>query len=199
MPAFFAPERLEQPTFTIRGYLPGDGAALSDAVVPSYAHLRPWLPWPAPEQSVSESEVLVRRFRADLLTGADFTLGIFSPGGDRLLGGTGYHLRGVPLAHAQAEIGMWVRADEAGRGLGTAVLRALLAWGLSDAWPFQRLEWRCDVDNTASVRTAEGAGMRREGVLRGEHCEVSGGRRDTAVFGLLRGDLPGDGAQGATT
>ena len=37
----------------------------------------------------------------------------------RVLGGSGFHLREGPLADGAAEMGMWVRASEAGRGLGT--------------------------------------------------------------------------------
>jgi RimJ/RimL family protein N-acetyltransferase len=188
---FIAPSRLETPDFTVRTYERGDGAALTQAVEPSYDHLRPWLRWPRPTQPVHESEVLVRRFLADHLTNRDHTLGIWSPDGSRLLGGTGFHLRGRPLADRVGEIGMWIRVDAAGQGLGSAVLRAMLRWGFTD-WPFERLEWRCDARNTASARTAEAAGMPLEGRLRGDTAEAGDGRRTTLVFGLTRADpFPG--------
>ena len=56
-----------------------------------------------------------------------------------------------------AEIGMVVRASEAGRGLGTRVLAAMLRGGFSE-WPWLRLSWRCDDRNLASMRVAEKGG-----------------------------------------
>lgn len=184
---FAAPTRLDHAAFTIRRYAEGDGPALGEAVTGSYDHLRPWLTWAVPEQSDQVSESLVRGFIAGHLTNRDYTLVITDPDDGRMLGGTGFHLRGRPLADRVGEIGMWIRADAAGSGLGTAALRAMLRWGFSD-WPFERLEWRCDAENHASVRTAEKAGMRHEGSLRGDHPVVGEGRRTTLVFGLTRQD-----------
>lgn len=82
---------------------------------------------------------------------------------------------------------MWIRASEAGRGLGTEVLEAVIRWGFSD-WPWQRLSWRCDDRNMASRRVAEKAGLRLEGTLRGQAAEVGPGRRDTSCFALTRSE-----------
>ncbi len=190
MRTFFAPERLETPTFTIRRYAQGDGAALNAATQSSYEHLRPWMAWATDTRSVEESEASARRFLAQHLTNVDFTMGVWSPDDTTLLGGTGFHPRGRQVEEGTAEIGMWIRGDRAGQGLGTAVLQAMLRWGFED-WPWERLDWRCDADNHASRRTAERAGMRLEGTLRGEKAEVGEGRRDTLVLGLTRLDARG--------
>lgn len=190
MTAFFAPERLDGDGFTLRCYEPGDGPAMVEAKSSSYAHLSPWMPWASEEEVVEDNEVLARRFRAHWLTGEDFVAGIWAPDGQRLLGGTGFHPRGRGLEEGTAEIGMWIRVEEAGRGLGTRVLAAMLGWGVTD-WPWERLEWRCDSRNVASARTAEKAGMRLEGTLRGERAEVGEGRRDTRLYALIRSDLTG--------
>ena len=182
-----APERLDLPELTLRCYHPGDGPALTAATSSSYEHLRLWMAWASAEQTDAESETLVRSFRAAWLTNTDFTVGIWSPDGDTLLGGTGFHLRGNPLSAQVAEIGMWIRADAAGRGLGTAALRAMLRWGFSE-WPWERLSWHCDERNEASRRTAERAGLQLEGRLRGDKPEVGEGRRTTLVYGLTRTD-----------
>lgn len=187
MDYLFAPERRECDGFVLRSYDVGDGRALSQAVNESYEHLRPWMPWARPHQSIDESEQLVRRFRARYLLAEDFVIGIFSRDDGRLLGGAGFHLREGPLSSACAEIGMFLRRTEAGRGLGTRVLKELLAWGF-DEWPWLRLAWRCDERNTASMRVAEKAGMRLEGVLRGQRAEVGEGRRNTVCYGLTRAD-----------
>ena len=180
-----APERHEREGFVLRSYEPGDGALLAAAQNESYDHLRPWLAWAKPHTSVEEAEVSVRQFRGKYLLAQDFVIGIFSSDERRLLGGTGFHLREGPLSACSAEIGMFVRASAAGRGLGTAVLRAMLEWGFRD-WPWLRLAWYCDENNLGSARVAERAGMMREGVLHGQPTAVGDGRRNTLCYGLTK-------------
>ncbi|MGC9400593.1 MAG: GNAT family N-acetyltransferase [Anaerolineae bacterium] len=183
---FFAPERWETDAFVVRTYLPGDGELLSEAANASYEHLKTFMEWAKPHQTVEESESLVRKFRANYLIGEDFVLGIFTPDESRLLGGSGFHLReGHGLTNRSAEIGMWIRGDAAGQGLGTRVLRALLTWGFT-RWPWERLAWRCDGRNHASRRVAEKAGMQREGVLRAHLRLDDGTRRDTYCYAILK-------------
>jgi RimJ/RimL family protein N-acetyltransferase len=147
------------------------------------------MPWAKPHTDPEESEWLARRFYAHYLINQDFVLGIFAPGEQRLLGGTGYHLRGKSLDENTSKIGMWIRGDAAGQGLGTAVLRALLKWGFTK-WPWQRIEWHCDADNTASARCAEKAGMKLEAHLRSYRVDHHGNRCDKLIFGMLRDERP---------
>ncbi len=186
--SWFAPERWEADGFVLRGYDAGDGPLLADANAESYEHLRPWMPWATPQQSVDEAEGVARRFRARYLLHEEFTIGVFSPDERRLLGGTGFHLREGPLAHGCAEIGMFIRASEAYRGLGTRVLSAMLSWGFSE-WPWLRLSWRCDDRNKASMRVAEKNGLLLEGMLRGQKAEVGDERRNTACYGITKEDF----------
>lgn len=182
-----APDRLEHGSFVLRSYLPGDGDAVFEAVSASREHLAPWMPWAREEGSVEASERTARQFRGRYLLATEFVLAIFDPSERRLLGGTGFHLKEGPLSSRSAEVGMWIRSDEAGRGLGTRVLVALLRWGLED-WPWERLLWRCDARNTASQRVAEKAGMRLEGTLRRQWAGAGEPRRDTLSYAALRGD-----------
>jgi RimJ/RimL family protein N-acetyltransferase len=180
---FFAPSAYSEGDMTIRAYRPGDGAALQRAVVGSYEHLRPWMPWARQDQSVEQSEAICRRAAAHYLLGQDFTLGIWL--GDELAGGTGFHLRDGPLASQSAEIGMWISGARAGKGLGARALGAMLAWGFTE-WPWQRLSWHCDTRNLASARVAEKNGLTHEGTLRSNALDVQGGRRDTHIYAMLR-------------
>lgn len=179
------PERLAHPRFVLRSFLPGDGERLARATRESYTHLAPWMPWPVPDPRVEDSERLAREARGRWLLAQDFWLLILSSDEREVLGGTGFHLRAGSLAHRNAEVGMWIHAAHAGRGLGTVILRSLLAWGCTD-WPWERLEWRCDTLNLASRRCAEKAGMQLEGVLRLQELAKDGTRRDTAVYAHLR-------------
>ena len=180
---FVAPDSIAGDGITIRAYRPGDGLELRVAIVSSYEHLRPWMPWATPEDSVEAAEARCRRFAARYLLNEEFVLGIWD--GDRLAGGTGFHLRGAPLERRNAEIGMWIRGSYAGQGLGTRVLRVMLRWGFED-WGWERLSWHCDTRNLASARIAEKNGMTLEGTLRSNALDVEGNRRDTYVFALLR-------------
>lgn len=169
----------------LRRWRSGDARLCLRLVTESIEHLRPWMPWAKPNQTVEETERLVRRFRAQYLLAENFVVGIFTPDGGRLLGGTGFHLREGPLSSGCAEMGMFIRRSEAGQGLGTRVLVELVRWGFTE-WPWVRLSWRCDQRNTPSTRVAEKAGLRLEGVLRGQQVPVGEGRRDTACYGLTR-------------
>lgn len=183
--AFLAPIEYTAGNLTIRAYRPGDGAALQRAVVSSYEHLRPWMPWACSDQSVEQSEAICRAAAGRYLLNEDFTLGIWL--GDELAGGSGFHLREGPLDSGNAQIGMWISVAQAGRGMGTRVLAALLDWGFS-SWPWQRLTWHCDTRNLASASVAEKNGLVREGTLRQDRFGVDGTRRDTHIYAILRGE-----------
>ena len=186
-PLFAAPERSVTPAFVLRRYMPGDGAALSEAVNSSYSHLKTFMPWATPSQSVEISEKLVRDFSGRWLCGTDFVIGIWTHDEKRLLGGCGYHLREGPIELGNAGLGMWLSAAVANRGLGTDVLKSLLRWGFSDL-PWLRLSWRCSGATKASLRVAEKAGMVREGILRSNAVDPDGTRRDTYCYAALRGE-----------
>lgn len=188
MDSLIAPERLATDRCVIRSWREGDGPALSAAVVPSYEHLRTFMPWARPDQDAAQSEVFVRHARGRYLLGTDFTLGIFDLDEAAVLGGTGFHLRHGPLEVGVAEIGMWISSGAAGTGLGTHVLVAMLQWGFR-AWPWERLVWGCDARNVASARVAEKAGMQLEGRWRSDRIRhTDGSRRDSLWFAALRAE-----------
>lgn len=183
---FFAPERYETERFVLRSWLPGDGAALTEAVEASYEHLSPWMGWAKAEQPVAQSEAIVRRSRAQWLTSEDFVVSIWDPEERRVLGGCGYHLRRGPLQRRIAEIGMWIRGDAAGQGLGTAALVAMAAWGFSPEWPWARLVWECHADNVASQRTADKAGFQDAGQTIGVQTHIDGTWRSSRLYLAIR-------------
>lgn len=181
-----APESFRGDGFVLRSYRPGDGPRLGAATRSSFAHLRGWMPWAVPDQSDQQAELLARQFRGRWLLAEDFVVAIVDPDDTELLGGCGYHLRHGPLEWGVAELGMWIRGDLAGQGLGTRALLGLLRWGF-DAWPWRRLVWRCDAQNAASRRVAEKAGMALEGIATQDAPSVDETRwRDTATYAALR-------------
>jgi RimJ/RimL family protein N-acetyltransferase len=181
------PDRHEAADVILRSFQPGDGERMAEAVNASYDHLKTFMIWAVPHQPVARAEQKCREFRGQWLLGKDFPIGIWAPDESRLLGGSGYHLREGALELGNAEIGMWIRADAAGRGLGTKVLATLLRGGFTE-WPWQRLSWRCSSANLVSQRVAEKAGLQREGTLRSHGVQPDGQRRDTVCYALLRSD-----------
>jgi ribosomal-protein-serine acetyltransferase len=186
---FFAPEEHRAGDLLLRSFLPGDGAELNRAARESYEHLRPWWAGVRPDPPVEDSEAFARRSRARWLLGdGEWNVAVLR--GDWLVAFAGFALQhGRPPEHGVAETGLWVRAAEAGRGLGTRVLQGMVDW--ADAgWPFEKLVWPCDSRNAASVRLAERCGFVLEARLRSDQPAwgAAGGRQDTLLYGLLRGD-----------
>ena len=86
-PYIVPPDRYEAATFVLRSYQPGDGECVADAKNSSYEHLRTFMAWATPHQSVERAEQYCREVRARWLLATDFAIGIWEPGEARLLGG----------------------------------------------------------------------------------------------------------------
>jgi RimJ/RimL family protein N-acetyltransferase len=178
------PERLEGDGFVVRAWRLDDAAAFAATVRASASHFHPWIGFARHLQTESDALDELRKVQAKWLLDQDYILGIFGDDG-ALLGGTGFHPRDGKLGEGTTEIGMWTHVDQAGRGLGTRVLAAMLAWAFTDWW-WERVEWRCDTRNRASARVAEKAGMHLDGVPRRNTVALDGERCDTAVYAALR-------------
>ncbi len=82
----------------------------------------------------------------------------------RLVGSAGLHRHSGRRSHA-ANIGMGVADDMEGRGIGTALLRALIE--AADKWlAIDRLELTVFHDNERAIRLYERHGFQREGTFR---------------------------------
>ncbi|GAC1333434.1 MAG: GNAT family protein [Chloroflexota bacterium] len=71
-----------------------------------------------------------------------------------------------------------------GQGLATEALRATIDFGFA-RMGLNRIEARCLVENAASARVMEKAGMHLEGVMR-EHIFLKGRYRDLKLYAVLR-------------
>lgn len=156
------PEQLDAGPVLLRRCRVEESAAFAEAVKESLEHLRPWMPWAAPEAADPE------RQRARLAgaaenweAGTEFLYTIFLPGREPAGGGTvigtiGLHRR---IGPGGIEIGYWVHAAHTGRGYATAAARALT--GAALALPdVRRVEIRCDEANAASAAIPRKLGYR---------------------------------------
>lgn len=76
------------------------------------------------------------------------------------------------VRNARAEIGYALSRQYWNQGLATEALRAVIDFGFREM-RLNRIQGRCVVENIASARVMEKAGMKMEGVLREYEYEVS--------------------------
>ncbi len=146
-----------------------------DAYVPTIGSL------PA---NASHQEALewVERQRRRHSEGSGFSFAIADAGTRRCVGQMGLWTRELNKGRASAGYGVVPR--ERGRRIAARALLALLdfAWTIPE---LHRVELYIEPWNTASVRTADHAGFRCEGLLR-SHQEIAGVRRDMLLYASIR-------------
>ena len=98
---------------------------------------------------------------------------------DELFGSLGFWLED----QGRAGFGYWTRKEARGRGVASRALRLLAGWAAREHG-LARLQLMVEPANRASIRVAEKAGFRREGLLR-SYIEVKGTRRDVYLYALL--------------
>jgi len=124
--------------------------------------------------------------RAERGTGYSFAIADGVTG--RAVGQAGLWLKDI--AAGRASVGYWVAGSARGRRATAHAVRALARWA-HDELRIARIELHVEPWNAGSIRTAELAGFRREGLMRGWQ-EIGGERRDLLLYARLAGDpLPG--------
>lgn len=178
------PERIATERLLLRCWRPEDAPLLKAAVDANLAHLQPWMPWAMDEPSSLEVVTArLERFAANFRAGTEWIYAIFSPDEQRVLGGTGLHLRQAP---GVIEIGYWIDQDHTRQGFATEVTRALTAIAFTDP-ATEVVEVRCNPFNTASARVPERLGFTLREVLRNDGLTPQGEPRDTMVWEMRRG------------
>lgn len=149
------PDRIEDGELLLRRWRVADAEALSGAVAESDAHLRPWMPWMAEEPvPLPKRREMLERWQSEWENGGDSVFGAFVGAG--VAGSFGLHRRRGPRA---LEIGYWVAARFARRGLGTKATRLLT----EAAFSLPEIEWveiRHDKANAASAGIPRALGYR---------------------------------------
>jgi ribosomal-protein-alanine N-acetyltransferase len=91
------------------------------------------------------------------------------------------------MAEEKLELGYVLARAYWGQGYMTEALKALIVWGLKQK-EIYRIWAVCDVDNLASARVMEKAGMQREGILRrwSVHPNLSPEPRDSYCYAIVK-------------
>jgi ribosomal-protein-alanine N-acetyltransferase len=174
------PDKFETARLILRPIARGDASAIFTGYAqdPEVARFVMW----RPHRTLAETEAYI----ADCLTAAvdkSRTYGLIAREGDRLLGC--FALR-RPELH-RLDCGYVLARPHWRRGLMTEALSEVAGWAMrrNDLW---RIGAVCDIDNLASARVMEKAGLEREGILRRwlVHPNVSGEPRDCFSYALTR-------------
>jgi RimJ/RimL family protein N-acetyltransferase len=111
-------------------------------------------------------------------------LSVWEGGADRLSGQT--MLFNIDWDERTAELGFWIAPWARGRGLSEPALRLTVGFAF-DHLGIERIFGLTAIDNVAAERAMEGAGLQREGILRGV-LKSSTGRLDQVCFAMLADD-----------
>jgi ribosomal-protein-serine acetyltransferase len=170
---------------TLRPYHPRDIEATYEAIRESLAELAPWLPFAHSDYSRRESRDWIKQRPKDWEKGVAYEFAIFDAGDGAMLGGCG--LNGVDKINYRANLGYWVRTGRTGQGIATAATQMLAKWGF-EKLKLKRIEILVAVSNRRSLRVAEKAGAKFEGVLR-NRINLNGKNEDAAMYSLIPGEI----------
>ena len=135
-------------------------------------------------RTIEDSEIFLRSTveRYENAEAADW--GIVRKENGRFIGGCG--IVGWDLDHARAEMGYVLSREYWGQGLMPEAVRAMISFGF-ERMGLNRIEARCMVENVASARVMEKAGMTYEGTLRKREF-IKGAYRDIKLYAILRSE-----------
>jgi RimJ/RimL family protein N-acetyltransferase len=125
-----------------------------------------------------------RQAALGFVDGTAVTVVIVDAATDELLGTVA--LRRIQAERGRWSVGYWVAPWARGKGVATAAVRLISRFGF-DELEAARIDLLAEPENVASVRVAEGAGFRRERLLRDE-IVIKGEAHDVFLYSLLPGE-----------
>ena len=174
------PETIQTERLLLRKPRMDDASAIFEAYAqdPEVTHYLVW----KPHKNMQETEQFLLACEQLWHTGKDFAYVITLKGNDRLIGMFGLH----PM-NLKVEVGYALARPYWGKGYMTETLCAMIDWAFTQPDIF-RVQAFCDVENIASARVMEKAGMTREGTLRRYvlHPNISDEPRDAYLYAIAR-------------
>ena len=174
------PELVETQRLLLRKPLPKD----ADGIFQTYAQDREvtrYLVW-SPHASVETTREFIANCQSRWESAKAFPYVITKRGNGELLGMIEFRLNGH-----RVDCGFVLARPYWGQGLMPEAVSALIAISLAQPSIF-RVEATCDVENRASARVLEKAGLSREGLLRRNiiHPNISLEPRDSLLYAITR-------------
>jgi [ribosomal protein S5]-alanine N-acetyltransferase len=145
------------------------------------AEVTRYMTW-KPHTDASETDAYLRRALSDWEDGSAFPWVVTRTQDDQLMG-----MVEVRIDRYKADLGYVLAKAFWGEGYMTEAVAAVLGWA-AEQETIYRVWAVCDVDNLASARVMEKAGMQREGILRRWilHPNISGEPRDCYCYAWAR-------------
>lgn len=170
---------LENDRVRLRGFRDSDAAlvqaASSDPLIPLITSV-------PSNDSLEEALAFIARQQDRLVTGAGYSFAIADSPTDEAVGQIGLWPRAVDPG--RSSLGYWVGQSFRGGGHAAAALSLVADWAFADL-AMARLELAVEPWNEASWRLAEGAGFRREGLMR-QWQPVGDERKDMYLYARIR-------------
>jgi RimJ/RimL family protein N-acetyltransferase len=180
-----SPPVLTDGVVTVRAFRPQDAPAVAKACDdPVSAH---FLPMPSP-YTLEDGRTYVEDIcPAGWANGTEANFAVVDAQTGELLGDVGLK---VPFRHPlrYGEVGYWTAPWARGQGVASRATALVARWGLQEL-DLHRVELLADVENTASLRAAEKAGFRREGLMRAARPDRHGAPHDMVLLSLVADDL----------
>ena len=132
-------------------------------------HIARWMPWPDHTNSPEDTRCYAERSLRDFGDHIAIALSILVDG--KLVGGSGWtdwkdKTDALGVRFGSADIGYWISADHAGKGIVTRCVDFLTRYAFEE-YDLHRLTIRAEPENKKSWRVAERCGYEREGTMRG--------------------------------
>ncbi|WP_327119145.1 GNAT family N-acetyltransferase [Streptomyces sp. NBC_01341] len=182
-PPLTVPSMTAGADFVLRPWEMSDLPLVREAAEDDYIPLITTIPTP---YSDAGAQAFVRRQWSRAETGTGYPFTIARTRDRRPVGSIGLWL--TEETEGRASLGYWMTGRARGQGVAGAALRTVTTWALHELG-IPRAQLLIEPWNTASVRTAESAGYRCEGLLRGWQ-EIGGRRRDMLMYARLNDDRP---------
>ncbi len=170
---------------SLRPMADADAVEVFEAAHESLEDLKPWMGWAYDGYSIEDTQGYLALLPMGWERGEDYAFGIYDREDGVLAGGCG--LNHINPYYRLCNLGYWVRSSRAGRGYAGRATR-LLARFAFERLHLIRVEVTAAVGNERSLRAAQKAGARREGVLR-NRILVGETIYDAVMHSLIPSDL----------
>jgi [ribosomal protein S5]-alanine N-acetyltransferase len=174
------PERFQTQRLILRKPVPTDANSIFHAYAQD-AEVTRYLIW-TPHTRIEETQVFVNFCMRAWQEGKRFPYVITEAGRSEAIG-----MIELRLDRYKADVGYVLSREYWSKGYVTESLRAIVDWWREQP-ELYRLWAVCDVDNIASARVMEKAGMQREGRLRREiqHPNIDAEPRDCYIYSMVK-------------
>ena len=173
---------LEAGPFRLRPFELEDLDVVREAAQDQYIPLITTVPVPFTEDAGRD---FIERQWSRATAGIGYSFAVADADTGRAVGQIGLWLEDIESG--RASIGYWIAASGRGRGAAGHAVAAVVLWAFREL-VIPRLELYVEPWNDASIRTAERAGFRREGLLRSWQS-IDGSRKDLYMYSMLPDDL----------